>query len=168
MHKKLHISLIFCNSVVPKSLSTHTIVMHNFVTKFGKILKICKRFTGYRVNEKGNIPRRGVVPKFSDVEAIVLSFTAKAFAVDSENYLFNRQEKECSDAVRTLSADTRWEYHDCMIMGDKGYLSTPIQLDLSETANITLDMPYRLNQEDMPPYGFIKGSERGLRRFSPN
>ena len=68
MHKKLHISLIFCNLVVSKSLSTHIIVMHNFVTKFRKILEICKQFAGNLVNEKGNVPRCGVVPIFSDIE----------------------------------------------------------------------------------------------------
>ena len=47
--------------------------------------------------------------------------------------------------------DVRWEYHDCTILGDKGYLSTPVQLDLFETANITLDVPYRLNQRNWTP-----------------
>ena len=257
MHKKLHISLIFCNLVVSKSLSTHIIVMHNFVTKFGKILEICKQFAGNRVNEKGNIPRRGVVPTFSDIEVIALSFTAEAFGIDSENYLFNRLENECPDAIANLISrrqfnnrrkltstlgeairqrvakaiddresvfsidskpvkvcqnaragrcamgkadighapawgfcasqklhyygyklhalcgisgvihsydmtaanvhdlhylkDIKWEYHDCMIMGDKGYLSASVQLDFFQTANITLDVPYRLNQKDWKP-----------------
>lgn len=41
--------------------------------------------------------------------------------------------------------DVRLEYHDCMILGDKGYLSAPVQLNLFESANIILDVPYRLN-----------------------
>ncbi len=36
----------------------------------------------------GNIPRRGVVPKFSDLEVIALSAIAEAFGIDSENHLF--------------------------------------------------------------------------------
>ena len=44
--------------------------------------------------------------------------------------------------------DVKWEYHDCAILGDKGYLSAPVQLDLFETANIILDVPYRLNQKN--------------------
>ena len=44
--------------------------------------------------------------------------------------------------------DVHWEYHDCMILGDKGYLSAPVQLNLFETANITLDVLYRLNQKN--------------------
>jgi hypothetical protein len=47
--------------------------------------------------------------------------------------------------------DVQWEYHDCTILGDKGYLSAPIQLNLFETANITLDVPYRLNQKNWTP-----------------
>ena len=43
MLKKLHISLIFSNLVVSKQLSTIIVDMHNFVTKFGKILEICKK-----------------------------------------------------------------------------------------------------------------------------
>jgi hypothetical protein len=47
--------------------------------------------------------------------------------------------------------DVQWEYNDCTILGDKGYLSAPVQLDLFETANITLDVPYRLNQKNWTP-----------------
>ena len=44
--------------------------MHNLYTIFSKILKICKQFGDNLINEKGNIPRPGVVPKFSDIEVI--------------------------------------------------------------------------------------------------
>ena len=47
--------------------------------------------------------------------------------------------------------DVQWEYSDCTILGDKGYLSAPVQLDLFETASITLDVPYRLNQKNWTP-----------------
>ena len=257
MLKKLYISQIISNLVVSKSLGTIIIAMHNFVTKFREILDICKRFAENRVNERGNIPRRGVVPTFSDVEVVALSFTAEAFSIDSENYLFNWLEKECPAAIPNLISrrqfnsrrkltsalgeeirqriaktidggesvfsidskpvkvcqnarakrcamgkadidrapawgycasqnmhyygyklhalcgisgvihsydmtaanvhdlhylkDVKWEYHDCMIMGDKWYLSAPIQRDLFKTANITLDVPYRLNQKNWQP-----------------
>ena len=258
MLKKLHISLIFSNLVVTKTLSTQIIVMHNFVTKFREILDLCKQIAGNRVNDKGNIPRCEVVPTFSDVEVIALSITAEAFSIDSENYLFRRLNTECPGVIpnlitrrqynqrrkktmhlcerirqdianvmdggecvfsidskpvkvcqnarakrsqmgkddierapargycasqsmyyygyklhalygivgvihsidltaanmhdlQYLENDVKWEYHDCMIMGDKGYLSTPVQLNLFETANITLDVPYRLNQKNWRP-----------------
>ncbi len=62
--------------------------MHNFRTKFEKILEICKQFATDLVNEKGNIVRRGPVPKFSDLEVISLSLLAEAEGIDSEKWLF--------------------------------------------------------------------------------
>lgn len=88
MLKKLRISLIFSNLVVSKTLSTIIISMHNFIAKFREILDICKHFAGNHVNGYGNIPRRGVVPKFSDIEVVALSITAEALSIDSEKWLF--------------------------------------------------------------------------------
>lgn len=228
--------------------------MHNFVTNFRKILEICKNHAGNQVNEWGNVPRRGVVPTFSDLEVVALSITAEAFSIDSENYLINWLNKECQGAIPNLISrrqynqrrkltrflaenirksmankmdggefvfsidskpvkvcqnaragrctmgkddiehapawgycasqnmryygyklhalcgisgvihsfdmtaanvhdlhylkDVRWEYHDCMILGDKGYLSASMQQDLFTKANISLEVPYRLNQKD--------------------
>ena len=96
--------------------------MRNFITNFRKILEICKQFAGNHVNEKGNVARYGVIQ----------SYDMTAANVHDLQYL----------------KDVHWEYHDCMILGDKGYLSAPIQLNLFETANITLDVPYRLNKKN--------------------
>ena len=52
-----------------------------------------------QVNEKGNVPRCGVVPTFSDVEVVALSITAEAMSIDSENYLFKRLNTECPGAI---------------------------------------------------------------------
>lgn len=255
--KKLHILLIFSNLVASKELITITQLMRNFVTKYVRILGICKKFAMNRVNELGNVPRRGVVPKFSDLEVVALGITAEAFGLDSENLLFHRLQNECREDFphlisrrqfnvrRKLTAgltedirksvamfidgsedifcidskpvkvcrnarvkrcsmgrdndaaapdwgycssqgmyyygyklhavcgtqgvihsydmtaasvhdlhylkDVRWEYHDCMMLGDKGYLSVEVQQNLFETANITLDVPYRLNQKNWQP-----------------
>ena len=46
MLKKLHILLIFSTLVVSNPLGGIIIYMRNFVTKFGKILEICKKFAG--------------------------------------------------------------------------------------------------------------------------
>ena len=92
-------SLIFSTLVVSNPLSTIIIDMRNFVTKFGKILEICKKFPGNQVNEKGNVPRCGVVPTFSDLEVVALSITAEALSIDSENYLFKRLNTECPGAT---------------------------------------------------------------------
>ena len=40
---------------------------------------------------------------------------------------------------------------DCPLLGDKGYLSAAVQLNLFESANIRLDTPKRNNQKDYKP-----------------
>ena len=51
--------------------------MYNLYTKFVKILEICKQFSENLVSESGNVPRRGPVPKFSDLEVMALSLAAE-------------------------------------------------------------------------------------------
>lgn len=255
--EKLHNSQIISKLVATKLLRTITLLMRNFIANFVRILRICKDFAGNRVNEFGNIPRCGVVPKFSDLEVIALGITAEAFGFDSENLLFHRLHHECKEdlpnlisrrqfnARRKLTArlaeeirkdvaaaidgsegvfcidskpvkvcqnarakrcsmgrdnvdaapdwgycasqglyyygyklhavcgirgvihsygmtaasvhdlqylnDVRWEYHDCMMLGDKGYLSAEVQKNLFEVAIISLEVPYRLNQKNWRP-----------------
>ena len=255
--KKLHNLRIIIKLVVTTPLTTIALLMRNFIANFVRILGICKDFAGNRVNEHGNVPRCGVVPKFSDLEVIALGITAESFGFDSENLLFYRLHHECKEdlpnlisrrqfnARRKLTArlaeeirkdvaraidgpedvfcidskpvkvcrnarakrctmgqdnpdaapdwgycasqglhyygyklhvvcgilgvihsfdmtaasvhdlhylkDVRWEYHDCMMLGDKGYLSAEIQKNLFEAANITLEVPYRLNQKNWRP-----------------
>ena len=255
--KKLHKSQIISKLMALKLLRTIALLMRNFITNFVRILGICKDFAGNRVNELGDVPRCGVVPKFSDLEVIALGITAEAFGFDSENLLFYRLHHECKEdfpnlisrrqfnARRKLTArlaeeirkdvavaidgsedvfcidskpvkvcqnarakrcamgrdnleaapdwgycasqgmhyygyklhavcgirgvihsydmtaasvhelhylnDVRWEYHDCMMLGDKGYLSAEIQQNLFDAANITLEVPYRLNQKNWRP-----------------
>ena len=255
--KKLHNLQIISKLVVTKLLSTIALLMRNFIANFARILGICNDFAGNRVNELGNVPRCGVVPKFSDLEVIALGITAEAFGFDSENLLFHRLHNECKEdfpnlisrrqfnARRKFTArlaeeirknvavaidgsedvfcidskpvkvcqnarakrcamgrdneealpdwgycasqglhyygyklhavcgirgvihsydmtaasvhdlhylkDVRWEYYDCMMLGDKGYLSAEIQKNLFEAANITLEVPYRLNQKNRRP-----------------
>ena len=255
--EKLHNSQIISKLVATKLLRTITLLMRNFIANEVRILRICKDFAGNRVNEFGNIPRCGVVPKFSDLEVIALGITAEAFGFDSENLLFHRLHHECKEdlpnlisrrqfnARRKLTArlaeeirkdvaaaidgsegvfcidskpvkvcqnarakrcsmgrdnvdaapdwgycasqglyyygyklhavcgirgvihsygmtaasvhdlqylnDVRWEYHDCMMLGDKGYLSAEVQKNLFEVAIISLEVPYRLNQKNWRP-----------------
>ena len=68
--------------------------MHNFRTKFVKILEICKQFSQDLVNDKGNIIRRGPVPKFSDLEVVALSLVAESESIDSEKWLFENKLQE--------------------------------------------------------------------------
>lgn len=93
--------MIFSNLVVKKSLSPN-LRMHNLLTKFAKILGICKQFSDNLVNERGNIPRRGPVPKFSDLEVVALSLAAEAESIDSENWLFGCRLQEYKDKIPNL------------------------------------------------------------------
>ena len=56
---------------------------------FAKFLNICKQVSGNLVNESGNVPRRGVVPRFSDLEIVALNMTSEAAGIDSESLLLS-------------------------------------------------------------------------------
>lgn len=101
MFEKLYISMIFSNLVASKLLSSNH-RMHNLYTKFVKILEICKQFSNKFVNEQGNIPRRGPVPKFSDLEVVALSLAAETESIDSENWLFESKLKEYKGNIPNL------------------------------------------------------------------
>jgi hypothetical protein len=231
--------------------------MHNLAANFGKFFDVCNKFGNKFTNEKGNVPRRGVVPKFSDLEVVALSLTAEALSIDSESLLFSKLQTEykadfpnlisrrqyndrrkllfdltekirkaiaadidefedtycidskpielcrlarakrnvigkndlekapsigyCAshnryyfgyklhilcglrgvvhsfDLTKAAVADIHYlqdiktQISDCKILGDKGYLSCAIQLDLFQTANIRLKVPMRKNQRDYKP-----------------
>lgn len=99
--KKLRISLIFSNLVVLKSLSSNH-RMHNLYTKFVKILGICKQFSNNIVNEQGNVPRRGAIPKFSDLEVVALSLAAESESIDSGKWLFDYKLQEYKEKFPNL------------------------------------------------------------------
>ncbi len=44
---------------------------------------------------------------------------------------------------------------DCVLLGDRGYLSESIQLDLFRTVNIKLETPMRMNQKEYKPQPYI-------------
>ena len=99
--KKLHISQIFSNLEYP-TFKFYILVMCNLYTKYVKFLEICKQFSSDMVNKQGNIPRRGPVPRFSDLEVVALSMVAEAEEIDSENWLFESKLKECLDLIPNL------------------------------------------------------------------
>lgn len=51
--------------------------------------------------------------------------------------------------------DIKHQLNDCILIGDKGYLSSEIQLDLFETANIKLNTPKRKNQHNHKPQFYL-------------
>ncbi len=64
--------------------------------------------------------------------------------------------------------DIKMQISDCTLIGDRGYLSTQIQLNLFETCNIALNTPMRRNQKDYKkqPYVFRKKRKRIETLFS--
>lgn len=64
--------------------------------------------------------------------------------------------------------DIKNQLSDCVLLGDKGYLSHTIQLDLFNDVNIQLETPKRTNQKDYKPqfYQFKKYRKRIETLFS--
>ncbi len=84
--------------------------MHNIKTNFDKILVVVKDILLAEINEIGNYPRRGTVPKFSDIEVIALSLTAECLGIDSENHLFSKLSNEYVNEFENLIS--RRQYND--------------------------------------------------------
>lgn len=84
--------------------------MHNIKTNFDKIAEVIKDILSKEINEKGNYTRRGVVPKFSDIEVMALSLTAECLSIDSENYLFSKLKTEYLCAFDNMIS--RRQYND--------------------------------------------------------
>lgn len=64
--------------------------------------------------------------------------------------------------------DIKGQMSDCTILGDRGYLSADVQLDLFNTVNIKLETPMRANQKNYKkqPYIFMKSRKRIETLFS--
>ena len=56
--------------------------------------------------------------------------------------------------------DIREQLSDCTLLGDKGYLSSEIQIDLFNYANIELETPKRINQKDYEPQFYLFKKQR--------
>ena len=64
--------------------------------------------------------------------------------------------------------DVKHQLSNCVLLGDKGYLSKHYQIDLFETAEIKLETPMRINQKNYKkqPYIFRKSRKRIETLFS--
>jgi hypothetical protein len=56
--------------------------------------------------------------------------------------------------------DIKNQFNDCVILGDKGYLSADYQLDLFESKQIKLEVPMRKNQHDYKKQTYIFRKKR--------
>ncbi len=51
--------------------------------------------------------------------------------------------------------NVKQQVSDCVVLGDRGYVSETIQLDLFQSANIRLETPKRRNQKNFKPQPYI-------------
>ena len=56
--------------------------------------------------------------------------------------------------------DIREQLSNCTLLGDKGYLSSEIQIDLFNYANIELETPKRINQKEYKPQFYLYKKQR--------
>ena len=84
--------------------------------------------------------------------------------------LFNRQISYAQLSVHDIHylKDVKVDYSNCTVIGDRGYISVQVQLDLFETANIRLEIPYRCNPKEWKPTfpAFAKARKRIETLFS--
>lgn len=108
MYRKLYVLLIFSKLEVTKLL-IYNHRMYSLYTIFAKFLDIYKPVSGNLVNESGNVPRRGVVSGFSDLEVVALNMASEAIGIDSESLLFAKLQ-ECRNRIPNLIS--RRQYND--------------------------------------------------------
>ena len=77
--------------------------MRNLYANLEEILDVCKKFSKNLVDERGNMPRRGVVPRFSDLEVIAFSLTAEKMSIDSESLLFSYLQEYRTEIPNLIS-----------------------------------------------------------------
>ena len=111
------------------------------------------------------------------------SAPSKGFCASQNNWYFGyKLHGVCSISGIFHSLDiTKAEVHDvhflknikqqmsdCVLLGDRGYLSESIQLDLFQTVKVRLETPKRSNQKDykQQPYIFRKSRKRIETLFS--
>ncbi len=88
------------------------------------------------------------------------------FALLKESLKFDISKASVHD-IHYLK-DIKNQFNDCVILGDKGYLSIDYQLDMFENKQIKLEIPMRRNQNNYhkQPYIFRKKRKRIETLFS--
>lgn len=119
--------------------------------------KVCKEDV-YAFPDKGYCAAQGIhyygykLHAICSVEGVFQSIDLSPASVHDINYL----------------KDIKNQISDCTLIGDRGYLSAEIQLNLFETCNIKLNTPMRSNQKEYKkqPYIFRKKRKRIETLFS--
>ena len=119
--------------------------------------KICKE-TDYAIPNKGFCASQNLhfygykLHAVCSINGVFQSFDLSPASVHDIHYL----------------QDIKTQLSDCVILADKGYLSSTIQLDLFKEVNIQLETPKRKNQKDYKPqfYQYKKYRKRIETLFS--
>jgi len=119
--------------------------------------KVCKEDV-YTFPDKGYCAAQGIhyygykLHAICSIEGVFQSIDLSPASVHDINYL----------------KDIKNQISDCTLIGDRGYLSAEIQLNLFETCNIKLNTPMRSNQKEYKkqPYIFRKKRKRIETLFS--
>ena len=119
--------------------------------------KVCKE-DAYAFPDKGYCAAQGAnyygykLHAICSVNGVFQSIDLSPASVHDVNYL----------------KDIKAQISDCTLIGDRGYLSAEIQLNLFETCNIRLNTPMRSNQKEYKkqPYVFRKKRKRIETLFS--
>ncbi|MDV3463017.1 IS982 family transposase [Elizabethkingia miricola] len=98
------------------------------------------------------------------------SFPSKGFCASQSSYYYGyKLHAVCSVSgvfqsfdISTASVhdihfmqDIKYQMSNCTLIGDRGYLSTKVQTDLFNYANIQLDTPMRINQKNYQKQKYI-------------
>lgn len=145
--------------------------MNNFQANYNKILEVLKSIT-----EKEQFLKQKRKPKLKDIELIAMNLTAEYMSIDSECQLFreisidlkskiersvyNRRKRKLFFAMEFIRKELSNKFNDCVILGDKGYLSADYQLDLFESKQIKLEVPMRKNQLNYKKQTYIFRKKR--------
>lgn len=121
------------------------------------------------MNESGNVPHCGVVPKFSDLEVIALSMTAETESIDSENLLFSklleykaqlpnlisrRQFNDRRKFTSTLCEDIRKRIADSIDGGENFFCVDSKPIEVCRTARGKRCKMGRDNFSKAPSFGY--------------
>ena len=115
----------------------------------GKRSKICKE-------QNYSVPDRGFCASQQ-----MPYYGYKLHAVCSVNGVFQSVDLSAASVhdIHYLK-DIQSQIANCVLIGDKGYLSAGIQLNLFESAKIKLDTPKRKNQKDFKPQFYLYRKKR--------
>ena len=136
--------------------------MNNLSANYERILEVLRK-----ISNENLLSYQRRVPKMKDLELISLALTAEYMGIASQQMSFYGYKLHAVCSVNGVFQsidlspasvhdihylkDIREQLSNCTLLGDKGYLSSEIQIDLFNYANIELETPKRINQKEYKP-----------------